>query len=750
MIRLFEPFDEVESGRPTEGFGRRCDAVVRFLVLAVLFLVPLAFIPWHRWDLYVPVKTFLIQILLLAAVGVVVVKAIVTGRAQVVRSGLNLPVLLFLLAAVLSLADAFNPAISLRALSRLVFLVLTFFLILNYFHDSRQIHRLLLTVLASFAGVILYAVLQQMGIDLVGAYKGRSAVDSTLGNPDFFAGYLLGVIPLLLVLVLTAKNKSRVLVIVAALAGAAFLFLTRSRAGFLGFVLCFLIVLFFIFMSKNVDKSMKKRWVQLTLIGVVLVMALTWTSGSALSRISETLNLKSGSIRSRLLFYQATVDIVGDHPITGTGLGSFYHVYPKYRVPEMKQVYTYVETPKQTHNDYLQIASEMGLVGLAALVYLLFAFFRTGWSTLRKDAPGPRRWLTLGLIAGCAGILVQILFDFNLHRPANALYFWCILGLMGALATGLREKKYLQFALPRWVRGAAALGLLAAVPILMWVIVTPFVGHLYYNRALALTAEEEYQLAIDPFEQAVRYDPLDDIYYRYFGDCYDDLAQLPDIDSTRRREYLEKASACYRSAIELCPYYSMYQFKLGYVYRLYGNEFDSAYLGKAEARFRKAIALSPHTEAQLPHNQLGILYQDQQRFDLAIREFKAAVAVKPRSTPPHINLGNIYYSRGDYDQAIESFSRALQVNPNDPMVQCNLAYAYLRKNMFREATLHFDKALRINRHYIEAYNGMADIAMRMGNPVAARKLYSKVIQIGPDTPAADYARSQLKKIRTSE
>ena len=118
-----------------------------------------------------------------------------------------------------------------------------------------------------------------------------------------------------------------------------------------------------------------------------------------------------------------------DYPLAGTGGGSFYNVFLGYRTPNYG--YTYVD---HTHNDYVEIATDYGLVGLGILGSLAALTLGLVVKTLaRRKARLP--W---GISFGVAMAIVALLFhstvDFNLQIPANALTMVVILA-MGWIAS---------------------------------------------------------------------------------------------------------------------------------------------------------------------------------------------------------------------------------------------------------------------------------------------------------------------------
>jgi O-antigen ligase len=117
-----------------------------------------------------------------------------------------------------------------------------------------------------------------------------------------------------------------------------------------------------------------------------------------------------------------------DYPIAGTGLGTFQFVSPMYKTPE-----TNAGQFDEAHNDYLNLWSDTGTVGL-----LLGVSFIVVWlAVILRGMGGSKRhqnFLLAGCVASLFAMLVHSIGDFNLQIPSNAAYLAIILGIGVALA----------------------------------------------------------------------------------------------------------------------------------------------------------------------------------------------------------------------------------------------------------------------------------------------------------------------------
>jgi O-antigen ligase len=129
----------------------------------------------------------------------------------------------------------------------------------------------------------------------------------------------------------------------------------------------------------------------------------------------------NSSVGTRIEFYRVTVAIVKDRPLLGHGTGSFASAYA-----EKTKGQNALPT-RNPHNEYLLIMVQLGLVGLAVLLYL----FWTQWRLAPRLAT-PLEWhLARGLVLAMA---VGCLFNsWLLDHTEGLLYAW----LTGLLLAGL-------------------------------------------------------------------------------------------------------------------------------------------------------------------------------------------------------------------------------------------------------------------------------------------------------------------------
>lgn len=127
-----------------------------------------------------------------------------------------------------------------------------------------------------------------------------------------------------------------------------------------------------------------------------------------------SLNIKQSGIFGRLIFYKDAVKMIIAQPLLGYGGGGWDGAYKLFR--------SYGYYTKEIHNNILQIAVEIGLVGMISYVTgLILVFFYVVRNRSTKA------W-TLSIAA--LALFLHGVIDFDFSLPAYSLFFWVLLALI--------------------------------------------------------------------------------------------------------------------------------------------------------------------------------------------------------------------------------------------------------------------------------------------------------------------------------
>jgi O-antigen ligase len=285
-----------------------------------------------------------------------------------------------------------------------------------------------------------------------------SRIFATLFYPNALAGLLLLVLPGALGVIwearrrLTAPARGLLLILVAA-PGLACLCWSGSKGGWLLMLLLGLMVLLRLPFS---------RQLKIALIAAVLLGGLAgffW-------KYSAFFQKGATSVSARFDYWRAALQTAKDNPAFGTGPGTFAIPYAKIKRPES-------EMARLVHDDYLEQASDSGLVGFVAYTVfmagaLAYTFPRAdgrarhsvraaesggtppvgpvrailgAHGVTRPTVRGTGEWLRFTVWLGVLGWSLQGFVEFGLYIPALAWPAFTLLGWLLGVPNGVDKSQ---------------------------------------------------------------------------------------------------------------------------------------------------------------------------------------------------------------------------------------------------------------------------------------------------------------------
>lgn len=388
--------------------------------------------------------------LALVAVYFVWIVRIATGKAgRFVGTALGLPIVVFMLLAcasfVAGLAHAYLNQYVLRHFVEILLSISLFFVVVNCVSTQKQLRLLILVIVlagfgAALLGVFLYFLPSDWSIRLlsalgrVGYPTGAGVLRYVEDNPDLAQRAIststdpnvLGGLLILITALTAAQLFARKPVLPKAVLSfmvvvdTLCLYLTYSRGSMAGLA----VALGLLALVKY------RKLIPLMFIAGMLLLLLPQAQ-NYVQHFVEGIQLQDLATLMRLGEYKDALNLIGRHPWIGVG---------------------FVGTPETSlyigvSNVYLLIAEEMGLIGLAVFLLIIYIFFRQvwlAWPTVREREG--LEAILLGLTASVAGILTGGLLDhyfFNLSFPHSVSIFWIYLGLaMAAVHLGTEVSPY--------------------------------------------------------------------------------------------------------------------------------------------------------------------------------------------------------------------------------------------------------------------------------------------------------------------
>ena len=158
-----------------------------------------------------------------------------------------------------------------------------------------------------------------------------------------------------------------------------------------------------------------------SLIAIDLLIVGSWFGVEKLAQRIEQTTVQDVQEREEPAAW--SVDLIRNYKLLGSGPGTFYIVYPGYRKEQATAFFDHA------HNDYAEIASDTGLLGLGLLgIFVAMSLAAALLAQWRRRDP-LMRGMAFACVMGVTSILIHSWVDFNLQIPSNAVYFMVLLAL---------------------------------------------------------------------------------------------------------------------------------------------------------------------------------------------------------------------------------------------------------------------------------------------------------------------------------
>jgi tetratricopeptide (TPR) repeat protein len=247
-------------------------------------------------------------------------------------------------------------------------------------------------------------------------------------------------------------------------------------------------------------------------------------------------------------------------------------------------------------------------------------------------------------------------------------------------------------------------------------------GNLRFKEANAAYQRQDYQRAIELYEETLLNNPDLAAVYFYLGNSYDNMYQ-PGFDSPDNQAVIAKAVENYELAAERIPTepvenLQLKMLSLQYLAAAYGSEkLDDPV--KAEPVLQRMITLNPTDTSH--YFALSLLYENAGVYDEAERLLLYSKEVKPDDPLVYMTLAGFYNRQGQFDKTIEALEQRAVLEPTNPEAHFTIATYYWdnaqrnvqlndaeKKENVDKGMLAVNKALEIRPDYIDAlvYKGL--------------------------------------------
>ncbi|RLE07824.1 hypothetical protein DRJ00_07430 [Candidatus Aerophobetes bacterium] len=334
-------------------------------------------------------------------------------------------------AVLLSVIFSVDRLFSLGCFGLYIFYPLICLLMANSAGNSIRTEKVLKAIILSGIVVTGFGVFQLLTkfkfelhthfIDISLSRQGDIA--STWGNPNRFAKYLDIVLPLSFVYFLTQEN-TRERLLSAILIGLGLICLPFTKClGGIAAILAGLIVFLTV-------KNWKLCLVLLIVLSIFVLFKFNWLIG---------LVNRYASMGPRIYAWRNVIpSIIKDHPITGSGLGTYVKVsYKYYSGPQAAHTHA--------HSIYFNYLAEIGILGFGAFLLLIVIFFRRCIIFFRKYSFFAAKGVVGGCFLSIFSAMVHGTVETFVDHFQLGLLFWLVIGLgIGVMREHFLEEEFIN------------------------------------------------------------------------------------------------------------------------------------------------------------------------------------------------------------------------------------------------------------------------------------------------------------------
>lgn len=256
---------------------------------------------------------------------------------------------------------------------------------------------------------------------------GTNRAAGTLGHPNAFALFLAMFLPVLYLWIITTRNAVLMLFYgIAAGFGTIAMLVANSRGVWAGFGLALMVI----GLAMVISPVFRRHFIGFGHRIAILGIGGSILAAPLLPRIIERITGDDhGSAESRVPLANMAKQMIGDHPLTGVGLGNYRIAVLDYG----PNSWYFDETgyPYAVHNMYLFIIAEVGLVAFSLFLVASAGFLFQGLRVM--FCPNPKRALFgVAMLGGLAAIYLSTKSE-DLGMSGERFVF---LAYLGGLVTG--------------------------------------------------------------------------------------------------------------------------------------------------------------------------------------------------------------------------------------------------------------------------------------------------------------------------
>ncbi len=274
----------------------------------------------------------------------------------------------------------------------------------------------------------------------------------------------------------------------------------------------------------------------------------------------------------------------------------------------------------------------------------------------------------------------------------------------------------------------------------------------YFSKGQKFYYQTNYSEAIKLFKKATTIDRQYSLAYAGLGKAYANLYwKVKNYSNKIHPEYLQKSYEYSTKALAYSPNLDEAHLSLAKYYQNVDKKLEPKKWDKCEDKTKEVLRINPNNgEAYFlmsriygyndrkeemylkkaieknnfiadAHNNLGIIYTDQGKYELAKAAFKQAIKVDAEYKTAYMNIGVVYDKEKQHRKALEMYKIVVEKYPDYPLGLVNLGIGYRRLKEYDKALIYFKKSVEVKPDYAFGWGEVAYIYLQ-------KKEYQKAIR----------------------
>lgn len=652
-------------------------------------------------------------IILLAFTGLLLIlltlKYTIAGKVVLVRTSLDIPLLLLLAAAIVSTVLSPSPYIALLgnqlkihgSLVSLIVYVLFYYILVNSFKNLKNIKWVLFLVIVLAQILSIFTLLTYMGVQILPAPWVQAANFTPTGSSFSTTAVLALLLPFMVMGILSSSKPLSVLLnSLFLLISGTTIALTGTWATWIGALSGLVLTFLALNPTRRISQISPISLIGLispiSLIGLITILSFIPPIGNAqnpLYTMSQNFprEIQLGFVPS----WKISVSAFRDSPFWGTGPSTYLFNFTNYKPIEFNSTKFWNLRFDSSFNEYLQTLATLGGIGLVALLSLTALFASAAYKTYMTNRFNRSYPENEKLVLAISGLIFFIILA--LHSSTLVIWVVGIFILAAFMASNISEglqknwskdikSVFLKVAglstdssSSETFSVATLPGILLTISIALVLFGVFFGGKIvladYHHRiALNAVAQNNGILAYNELILAEKFNPSNDLYRT-------NLAQT--------NFALANAIAAAKAPTEASPAGSLTD---------QDKQNIQVLLQQSISEGRIATTLSPRSA--INWEILALLYRQisgvaQNALVFSLDAYGRAIQQDPLYPVLRVNVGGVYYAVKNYDMAIRFFTDAVNLKPDFANGYYNLSVALKDKSDLVNAQAMAEKTLSL-------------------------------------------------------